>query len=36
MVLEFLDSVQHKTGWNTYPLRCSLQEQWLQDQEEED
>ncbi|KAM5381859.1 hypothetical protein ACJZ2D_002849 [Fusarium nematophilum] len=32
MVLNFLDHVQQKTGWNTCPLRASLQEQWIQDE----
>ncbi|KAF5005967.1 hypothetical protein FDECE_7636 [Fusarium decemcellulare] len=34
MVLNFLDHVQQRTGWNTSPLRASLQEQWIQDTRE--
>ncbi|KAH7152703.1 hypothetical protein EDB81DRAFT_432180 [Dactylonectria macrodidyma] len=33
MVLDFLDYVQQKTGWNTMLLRSSLGEQWAQDGE---
>ncbi|RTE77836.1 hypothetical protein BHE90_007718 [Fusarium euwallaceae] len=34
MVLSFLEHVQQRTGWNTSPLRSSLQEQWIQDNRE--
>ncbi|UPL02515.1 hypothetical protein LCI18_013449 [Fusarium solani-melongenae] len=34
MVLSFLEHVQQRTGWNTSPLRSSLQEQWIQDTRE--
>ncbi|KAH6889652.1 hypothetical protein B0T10DRAFT_528917 [Thelonectria olida] len=31
MIVDFLDFVQEKTGWNTTLLRASLREQWAQD-----